>query len=276
MQNKLQSQPLLKRGSTVTSYVDDDRTRVVDTSLGSESWYMSESKTISNQIAKLNQNIQVIEEHHNNAINSFSMDKLKVEERVVNSLVPETTHMVASIKSHLEALDKDVQTKRAKSPQSPETRMAASVLGTLGQRLLDAVTRYNATHENFHAHCQERIERQLKLVNMSATPEQVGRTIREGADAFEHTKIGEANTAFLEAQEKTTELHHIETQLGELRQLMVDLHTLLTAQGEILDTIEGNVALCADYTSRATSDLRLATDLQTTARRKMCFGFCCS
>lgn len=70
--------------------------------------------------------------------------------------------------------------------------------------------------------------------------------------------------------EREQRIREIEADMLDCNQIFKDLATLVHEQGEVIDTIAGNIETTEHNTGRAVDELRSASQYQAKARKKMC------
>ncbi len=84
----------------------------------------------------------------------------------------------------------------------------------------------------------------------------------------------EAEAAYAEAQSRARDVALLVRSLNEVAAMMNDLAALVQEQGEMLDSIEGNVESAQTYIKKGNENLRQAINLQKKTRKCYCCLLC--
>jgi len=88
------------------------------------------------------------------------------------------------------------------------------------------------------------------------------------------TVPAELQNAFSDIQDKYNDIKKLERSVQEVYQMFQDMSNLVFIQGEMLNSIEGNLNSAKDYVAKAQVNLTEAKDLHGAARKKMCCLIC--
>jgi len=129
-----------------------------------------------------------------------------------------------------------------------------------------------ASHE-FKQSLQERIRRQLKIVDSKISDEEVEKIVASGqADGvIKQVLISEnLQDVVRDIEDRHLDILKLERQVLEVYELFKDLATLVEIQQESLDVIENRIGKAKDYVERAEGQLAEAEVYQKKTRKKQC------
>lgn len=192
-------------------------------------------------------------------------------------LIDETNDLTHKVRDALQ----EMQAENAKSSGSSEARIRNNMHNTLTVKFLDLVTSYQEAQRKYKDKHNEKVRRQIKIVNPDATEEMIQQAIESGSkDIFASQLVDnrykkEAEEALKYVQSKHKEIQKLESSINELHQLFVDMAILVEAQGELINQIEKNVESAANYTRQGVKQLEQANKYQKKSRKKMCCLLIC-
>jgi syntaxin 1B/2/3 len=201
----------------------------------------------------------------------------KASSSQLDSLIDETNELTHKVRDGLQ----EMQNANAKASGSSEARIRNNMHNTLTVKFLDLVTSYQEAQRKYKDKHNDKVRRQIKIVNPDATEEQIQQAIESGSkDIFASQLVDkkykvEAEEALKYVQSKHKEIQKLEASINELHQLFVDMAILVEAQGELINQIEKNVESATNYTRQGVKQLEQANKLQKKSRKKMCILLIC-
>lgn len=162
----------------------------------------------------------------------------------------------------------------------PEYRMFLTQVRALQSKM------YNLFNENVQGgyeiqeEIEKKIQKQIMLYDKDATPEDV-RNYMEDPEKL-NRKISEAmygdgNTSLKNAvgdlKERLDEINEINRNVTTLVSLLHELQQIIQSQSELLNSIDGNMAVVKDYISRGVESLDKAKEEYSSAMDKFCCIF---
>ncbi|RKP22894.1 t-SNARE, partial [Syncephalis pseudoplumigaleata] len=128
---------------------------------------------------------------------------------------------------------------------------------------------YQQVEQQFRQKYRERMERQYRIVCPNATQAEVDAALDSNTgnqlfaqELLQSTRHGEAKRALREVQERHEDIRRIE-------QTILEMQTLVESQGQMIDSIEGNVTNAANYTETAVKHIDTAITHRKNARKRM-------
>lgn len=227
-----------------------------------------------------------------------SIDRLKdnVEDvKRTHSLILSTPQVDDQVKKHLESIMADITTEANKiklklkqmgqkteqigqqDQLSAEHRIRSTQHQMLTRRFIEVVTDYQLTQADYRDRCKARIQRQLEITGRVTTDDEMEEMIESGNPAIFTRGIimetKQAKQTLAEIEARHSDIMKLEKSILELRDLFVDLATLVEIQGEMVNRIENHVALSKSHVDKARVEVNQAIAYRSKARIKkiICF-----
>lgn len=135
------------------------------------------------------------------------------------------------------------------------------------------------TPHSIHEEYREVVERRVYTVTGQRVDEERIDALIESGEAetiFQRAILeqgrGRVLDTLAEIQERHRAVKGLEQSLMELHQIFLDMAVLVEAQGELLDSVERQVARSVEYVHSGTAALQDAKRLQKNTRKWMCCG----
>mmetsp|Transcript_13304 Transcript_13304/g.34876 ORF Transcript_13304/g.34876 Transcript_13304/m.34876 type:complete len:254 (+) Transcript_13304:276-1037(+) len=226
-------------------------------------------------MSKIRTNINLIEQKHSQAITAISAGKSGDDSHDLEKLMDEVQQNSVEIRTKLKQMDKDnKQYLQTGDASSSESRIRINMHGTLTRKFVDLMSNYQEVQTKYKNKYKERVERQYKIVNPSASADEVERALENPnnifADQIKSAGHAAAKNALADIQEKHQDILRLEASINELYQLFADMAVLVETQGELLNSIEYNVQQASAYTAKGVTELQKAKEYQKKARKKKC------
>uniref|UniRef100_A0A0G4HC21 t-SNARE coiled-coil homology domain-containing protein n=1 Tax=Chromera velia CCMP2878 TaxID=1169474 RepID=A0A0G4HC21_9ALVE len=235
--------------------------------------YLERVARIKADIGELHKNVDRIRELKHAAIRATSPEKEKEISAELDEIVSETNRHINILKKSIERMQKDNKVFAEQNRNSSEARIRDNLLQALLRKFRELLVDYQAAQQEFRDEAQKKVERQVKIVYPEANQKQIDEMVEAGADAVIHQRIVRGHEtlkgALSDIQDKYKDIQMLETNIKELRQMMVDLATLVESQGDLINQIEYSVASAKDYVAKADQELVSARKWQARARKKM-------
>ncbi|KAF9920420.1 Plasma membrane t-SNARE, secretory vesicle fusion [Linnemannia zychae] len=233
--------------------------------------FFGEVTSINEDISKLEQNIIQIEELHDISLNSVSgEDQASRTARQLENITADTIQLSNRLKKKI----KDIELANLRLAQSPNIQIRRTQAASLKEKFLKTLRRYQTSESEARKKYQGRMERQYKIVKPDATPEEI-RQVEESDNpqifaqsVLQSTRYSDANRALREVQSRHDDIKKIEKTIVELNQLFMDMETLVTDQGEVLNTIEENTAQADTQMQQGNKEVDVAITNAKGARKK--------
>ena len=185
-----------------------------------------------------------------------------------------------AVKSRLERLDKanaaSLQ-KKGCGPGSSTERSRTAITAALKKRLRDGVGEFAALRARLGAEYRDAVERRVFTVTgQRPTPAAVDAMIESGESetifqrAILEAGRGAVADTLADVRERHEAVKDLEASLLDLHQVFLDMAVLVEAQGEMLDSIEAQVARAKDHVESGVTHLVEAKRMQKRTRRLLC------
>ena len=137
---------------------------------------------------------------------------------------------------------------------------------------------YRDIQEQNKATNEQKIARQMKIVNPNASDEEIQKAVDSNDNAFMQGLMTEQNKALDVAAKQAlayvTSKHNdiliLCEAIAQLRQMFVDLSVLVERQGEIINRIEENCETALAYVKEGTKDLQQANEYSKGSSKILC------
>ncbi|WOL15729.1 syntaxin-132 [Canna indica] len=244
--------------------------------------FFKQVQAIEKQISKLSiilKNLEDANEESKTVLKAATMKEIR--QRMEND-IDEGLRVARSVKSKLEALDKDNLANRQKpgcGKGSGVDRSRTSTTVALKNKLKERMTKFQSLRETIQKEYREVVERRVFTVTGThADEETIDRLIETGngeqifAKAIQEQGRGQILDTLAEIQERHDTVREIEGKLIELQQVFRDMAVLVEAQGEMLDNIESEVNRASDFVTSGVNVLNKARKLQKNTRKCTCIA----
>ncbi|KAG0083365.1 Plasma membrane t-SNARE, secretory vesicle fusion [Podila epicladia] len=205
--------------------------------------FFSEVTSIQEDIAKVESNINKIEELHDISLNGVATDDQSSRtNRQLEGITADTTQLSNRIKKRI----KDIELANLRLANSPDIQLRRTQAASLKDKFLKTLRRYQQSESESRKRYQGRMERQYKIVKPDATPQEIQQVMESdnqqifAQSVLQSTRYGDANRALREVQSRHDDIKKIEKTILELHQLFIDMETLVTEQAVVMNTIEEN------------------------------------
>ncbi|KAF9948739.1 Plasma membrane t-SNARE, secretory vesicle fusion [Mortierella alpina] len=233
--------------------------------------FFSEVTSIQSDIAIVERNISQIEELHNISLNSVTSEDQAVHiTRQLDQITQDTTQLSNRIKKRI----KDIELANLRLRNSPDIQIRNTQAGTLKEKFMNTLCRFQSSESEARKRYKERMERQIKIVKPEATQAEVQQIVESdnqqifAQSVLQSTRYGDANRALREVQTRHDDIKKIEKTVLELHQLFMDMETLVTDQGVVMTTIEENTQQTDTQLESGNQQVETAISSARGARKK--------
>jgi len=242
--------------------------------------FFDEVQEIKRIMSAIRYNIRQIEDNHGACLTAISAEQSRESSSRLEALMKETNEAASQVRKKLQTLDLQNKDFAKRNEGASEARIRSNMHGTLTRKFVDLMAEYQEIQTKYKNKYRERGERQYRVVNPSASKEEIDAALAgDQQEIFtQHILQGpghaQARNALADVQERQKDITRLEVSLQELHQLFVDMSVLVESQGELLDQIEYTVSQSVNYTGKAVEELRSANKYQKKVRKKMCCVIC--
>lgn len=197
----------------------------------------------------------------------------------LNKMVKEAGKYFQQAQQRLQLLrDENVKLQEEKKVSSTILRIRKNHVDVLSSKLIKLMTEYRDIQEQNKAANENKIARQMKIVNPNATDEEIKQAVESNDNAFMTgvmtEKDKELDVAAKQALAYVTSKHNDILMLcgaiAELRQMFADLSILVARQGEVINRIEENCETALEYVKEGTEDLQKANEYSKSSSKLLC------
>ncbi|KAF8710001.1 hypothetical protein HU200_029725 [Digitaria exilis] len=181
------------------------------------------------------------------------------------------------VKLRLESLDRANAANRSVpgcGPGSSTDRTRTSVVAGLRKKLKDSMETFSSLRSRIAAEYRDTVARRYFTVTGTNADEATLDALAESGEgerflqrAIAEQGRGEVMGVVAEIQERHGAVAELERSLLELQQVFNDMAVLVTAQGEQLDDIRGNVGRAKSFVDRGREELQEARKHQKSTRK---------
>ncbi|XP_075491239.1 syntaxin-132-like [Primulina tabacum] len=249
--------------------------------LGLENFF-KQVQEIEKQYEKLNTLLRKLQDAHEESKSVTKAANMKAIKQRMEKDVDEVGKIARSIKSKIEALDKENLANREKpgcGKGSGVDRSRTATTVALKKKFKDRMSEFQTLRENIHQEYREVVERRVFTVTGTRADEETIDKLIETGDseqifqkAIREQGRGQVMDTLAEIQERHDAVRDLEKKLLELQQIFMDMAVLVEAQGDMLDNIESQVSSAVDHVQSGNTALQKAKTLQRSSRKWMCIA----
>ncbi|XP_073150115.1 syntaxin-132-like [Henckelia pumila] len=249
--------------------------------LGLENFF-KQVQDIEKQYEKLNTLLRKLQDAHEESKSVTKAANMKAIKQRMEKDVDEVGKIARSIKSKIEALDKENLANREKpgcGKGSGVDRSRTATTVALKKKFKDRMSEFQTLRENIHQEYREVVERRVFTVTGTRADEETIDKLIETGDseqifqkAIREQGRGQVMDTLAEIQERHDAVRDLEKKLLELQQIFMDMAVLVEAQGDMLDNIESQVSSAVDHVQSGNTALQKAKSLQRSSRKWMCIA----
>lgn len=238
--------------------------------------FYQECEDIAKSIDKLSENVDDVKKTHSTMLSTPQVDETLKEhlESVMTSITTEANRVKIKLKQMGQKTEQIGQQDRL----SAEHRIRTTQHQMLNNKFIEVMTEYQLTQADYRDRCKARIQRQLEITGRHTTDEEMEEMIESGNPAIFTRGImmetQQAKQTLAEIEARHSDIMKLEKSILELRDLFVDLATMVEMQGDMVNRIENHVALSKSHVDKARVEVNQAIAYRSKARIKkiICFG----
>jgi len=249
----------------------------VDAAEGFMGDFFREVESVQANITLIKRNVRSIQSLSNELIVGAAGEEANNRKTAeLDQLITETNKVVSETHKKLETMaDENKKTDKKATPA--EIRIRNNMHGNLCKKFTAVARQYGDVQTAYQNSSRERLARQCKVVRPDLKDEEIEAIVDQGDDAvfrdaiLEHDLRDKAKQALSYVENKHNDIVKLNNSIMELHQLFVDMSVLVAQQGELIDQIEDNCNMAAEYTSQGVKAIREAAVIQKKSRRKLCW-----
>jgi syntaxin 1B/2/3 len=238
--------------------------------------FYSEISAIQDQIRAFNDNVNRISDLHSRSLNNMDEAAMQRTEAQLDGLVEDTRTLSGNLKKRIKDLER-------KGGAGRDGQIRKQQTGLVKSKFVEAIQNYQEVEKQYRAKYKARLERQYKIVNPNATPEEVRAVVNNEGDGqifaqalMNSQRYDQSKAAYNEVRERHKDIQKIEQTITELAQLFNDMSVLVEQQDETLNVIEAHAAQVNVDTEAGLKHTEAAVVSAAAARKKrwICFWIC--
>lgn len=237
--------------------------------------FYKEVEELTSSIEKLKENVEDVKKTHSLILSDPQIDDHV--KRHLESVMANITADATKVKLRLKQMGQRTEQIGEQAQLSAEHRIRTTQHQMLTRRFIEVMTDYQLTQADYRDRCKARIQRQLEITGRHTTDDEIEEMIESGNPAIFTRGIEmetqQAKQSLAEIEARHNDIMKLEKSIMELRDLFVDLATLVEIQGEMVNRIENHVALSKSHVDKARVEVNQAIAYRSKARIKkiICF-----
>lgn len=237
--------------------------------------FYREVEELNNSIDRLNENVEDVKKTHSLILSTPQIDD-QVKQHL-ETVMADIQADATKVKAKLKQMGNKTEQIGQQAAMSAEHRIRSTQHQMLTRKFIEAMTEYQLTQADYRDRCKARIQRQLEITGRVTTDDEMEEMIESGNPAIFTRGIimetQQARQTLAEIEARHSDIMKLEKSIRELRDLFVDLATLVEAQGEMVNRIENHVALSKSHVEQARTEVNQAIAYRSKARIKkiICF-----
>lgn len=237
--------------------------------------FYKEVEEVAGSIEKLRENVDYVKKAHSIILSDPQVDD-HVKRRLETTVATITTE-ANRVKQRLKQIGQRTEQIGLQNSLSAEHRIRLTQHHLLTNRFIEIMTDYQLTQAAYRDKCKATIQRQLEITGRMTTDDEIEEMIESGNPAIFTRGIEietqQAKQSLAEIEARHSDIMKLEKSIMELRDLFVDLATLVEVQGEMVNRVENHVALSKSHVDKARVEVNQAIAYRSKARIKkiICF-----
>lgn len=237
--------------------------------------FYKEVEELISSIDRLHDNVEDVKKTHSLMLSNPQIDDQV--KRHLESVMAEITSDANKVKAKLKHIGAVTEQIGQQASMSAEHRIRTTQHQMLTRKFIEVMTDYQLTQADYRDRCKARIQRQLEITGRVTTDDEIEEMIESGNPAIFTRGIimetQQAKQTLAEIEARHSDIMKLEKSILELRDLFVDLATLVEVQGEMVNRIENHVALSKSHVDKARVEVNQAIAYRSKARIKkiICF-----
>lgn len=234
-----------------------------------------EVEDLLGSIERLSENVEDVKKTHSMILSTPQIDDHV--KKHLESIMANITSEANKVKTKLKQMGQLTDQIGQQDPNSVEHRIRSTQHQMLTRKFIDVMNEYHSTQADYRDRCKARIQRQLEITGRKTTDDEIEEMIESGNPAIFTRGIimetQQAKQSLAEIEARHSDIMKLEKCIRELRDLFVDLATMVETQGEMINRIENHVALSKSHVDKARVEVNQAIAYRSKARIKkiICF-----
>ncbi|KAL0484589.1 t-SNARE family protein [Acrasis kona] len=214
------------------------------------------------------------------ALNTVSTENQAYTKSQVRTLTNEAAGKIQLIKDQLCSMDEVTQELRDSEGSSAVVRIREQQHANLTRQFAELVNQYKYAQEEYQIAYKARMKRTLKIVNQDVTDQQVDELLTKQEinpqDVFQSqlrltsSQKHTLDATYQEVYETHQEILELDRGMREIKQLFIDLATLMREQEDLMDNVAHNVTKANNYVDKGIKNTKTARKYQKKSRWLYC------
>ncbi|CAO3635872.1 unnamed protein product [Mucor hiemalis] len=239
--------------------------------------FFQEVEEVKDLNKKILNNITLIEELHGSALSNINEEQTEENTFRLEKVVKQTTKLNNQCKTKIKAIESSNARMPASSGDLP---MRKTQHAALKKKFIETIQRYQDIERTYQQKYRQRVERQIKIVQPNATPDEIERVLDSdeppqifAQSLMQSNRSGQARAVLSEVQSRHDDIKKIEKTILELHQLFVDMQMMVEQQAEVLTQIEVHAENTMVDLERGNKDVdrAIVSAKATRAKKWICF-----
>ena len=135
--------------------------------------FFDEVQEIKKIMSNIRYNIRQIEQNHGQCLTAISAEQSRESSARLEDLMKETNGAASQVRNKLKTLDLENKDFARRNEGASEARIRSNMHGTLTRKFVDIMAEYQEIQTKYKNKYRERGERQYRVVNPTATREEI-------------------------------------------------------------------------------------------------------
>jgi len=239
-----------------------------NTSKGSFDFVQNEISAVDQLTGQVQEKIKQLKALEGELVRVLSEVDMNSIQSKMEKATEETNGITAEINNRLKRLQQQI----AQMPPNADQAMGKNLLAAQSRKFLNTLTKYQEVQRQNRDACRDRFARQYRIVNPSATDEEITQKLQEGASggvfSAQALDSSKAKQALKGAEERAKDIQRISDHILQINQLFRDVEAMVNQQGQLIDRIEVNTYQAQVGMEKSGAHLESAVTSATAARKK--------
>lgn len=232
--------------------------------------FYKDVEQILNSINTLRQNVDEVKRIHSHILSTPQTEES--DKRRLENIMAEITQDATQVRTKLKLMQKETDEIGQQDPDSAEHRIRTTQHSMLFARFREVMNDYQLTQADYRDRCKARIVRQLEITGNVKSDDEIEYMIESGNPAIFNSEIvmetQQAKQSLAEIQARHNDILKLEKSIMELRDLFLEIATLVETQGELVNRIETHVAAAKEAVDKGGAEVTQAMAYRSKARIK--------
>jgi syntaxin 1B/2/3 len=241
--------------------------------------FLEEIGHVRENIDQINANVELIKSHQSSMLQIADAGELARTRHIVDQLTADTQRIMTHVRQKLKEIE---PTSRHRDLATRKNTFSAAMTS-----FMEAIKKYRIVSMDFQKAEGQQLERQIKIANPNATPQEIQKAITDaeqgGGNAVfaqqlmqavgnEHRRQN-AQNALDAVQGRHEDIRRLAKSVQELSVLFSEMQEMLEHQQHVLDTVEYKAEQASQDIEKGNGEITKATVLARSTRRKkwICF-----